>query len=81
MRGNEFRAHMTTYIEVHLGMHDQLTREVKDHVKLWKQRDVMRRRLFTATHLLQGSVENLLVGKAALKAASAAPPTPLLPER
>lgn len=80
MRGNDFRAHMTTYIEVHLGMHDQLTREVKDHVKQWKQRDVMHRRLFTTTHLLHGSVENLLVGKAALKAATTAPPTLMLPE-
>lgn len=81
MKGSEFRAHMTTYIEVHLGMHDQLTREVKDHVKQWKQRDVMHRRLFTTTHLLHGSVENLLVGKTPLKSASAAPPTLLLPER
>lgn len=81
MSGNDFRAHMTTYIEVHLGMHDQLSREVKDHVKQWKQRDVMHRRLFTATHLLQGSVENLLVGKSALKSASAVPPVLLLPSR
>jgi hypothetical protein len=81
MSGRDFRAHMTTYIEVHRGMHEQLKSEVKTHVAQWKERDAMQRRLFTATHLLQGSVENLLVGKSPLKAATAVPPILLLPAR
>ena len=80
MSSREFRAHMTTYIEVHRALHDQLTREVRTHVTQWKERDAMQRRLFIATHLLQGSVENLLVGKPPLKAAAASPPMLMLPE-
>lgn len=81
MSGREFRAHMGTYMEVHRALHDQLTKEVRIHVSHWKERDAMQRRLFIATQLLQGSVDNLLLGKLPLKADTTMPPMLVLPGR
>lgn len=81
MSSKDFRSHMTAYMEVHVSLHGQLTKEVKEHVRQWKERDTMHRKLFFATHLLQGSVENLLVGKPALKAATQQPPALPMPSR
>lgn len=77
MSGKDFRDHMTTYIEVHQSLHGALGKEVKEHAKQWKERDAMHRKLFTATHLLKGSVANLLVGKSAVDLSAIVPPAML----
>lgn len=79
MSSRDFRTHMSAYIEVHRTLHDQLNREMKTHLMQWKERDTMHRRLFITTHVLQGSVDNLLVGKQPLKAAVTTPPILTLP--